>query len=194
MIQPRSSFTAFASILLPLAFIGGCAEPEPLQTSESELDKAGNCSFIPGCKQLLDASDGPFSASLTVRERAGGGEQRDLSVTYRPPPESSFLDSECARFPGQPSVTLVFVVGPEGARTSVQRPMTVSCPRSYGDNLQHPNNARFSVNSDDPLWDVLFPPKADGSRWYAARVALVDTRGVWDSRFGDDYRLVLTPR
>lgn len=74
--------------------------------------------------------------------------------------------------------------------------MTVSCPTSYGDNGGLTNSASFSVAEDaEPeLWDTLFPPQADGSRWYALRLAVANAHGAWDSRYGDDYRLVLRPR
>ena len=125
----------------------------------------------------LQANVGPFWASV-----ANGR----LTVTYREPLDSSFL--LCRLFPAQPDVTLVFVVGDR----AVSRPMRVSCPRSWGDNGGSTNDAMFSVteHEDPALWSTLFPPRADGSRWYALRVAATNAHGRWDSRYGNDYRLV----
>lgn len=185
---------AFTFLFAPAA--AGCSadlEPAPVDTAES-AQTSSNCGFIPGCKELLEASDGPFSASVMTYEDASGTERRRLSITYREPPSSSFL--LCSLFPRQPDADLVFVVGEADARRSVRRAMTVSCPTSYGDNLGQSNTASFGILQDEEpeLWDTLFPPHADGSRWYALRLAAANAHGAWDSRFGDDYRLVLHPR
>jgi hypothetical protein len=74
--------------------------------------------------------------------------------------------------------------------------MTVLCPTSYGDNGGHPNRAFFSVTDEEApdLWDALFPLQQGGARWYALQVALNNAEGQWDSRYGQNYRLVLRPR
>lgn len=188
--------TSSSAILFALAIsAAGCAaETEPVASQESAQTSTSNCSFIPGCKHLLEAGDGPLSASLMTYEDAAGQQHRRLAIHYREPYGSSFL--LCRLWPRQPPASLVFVFGPEEARTSLSRPMTVSCPTSYGDNGGLTNSASFSVAEDaEPeLWDTLFPPQADGSRWYALRLAVANAHGAWDSRYGDDYRLVLRPR
>ncbi len=123
-----------------------------------------------------------------------GGERHLLHVSYRQAPDSSFL--LCRLFPEQPPLTLVFVTGPEHDRVSVRRSAVVMCSSSWGDNPGLTESATFMVEQgEDPvLWDALFPPRSDGSRWFALRAAAVNAHGAWDSRFGEDYRLVLRPR
>lgn len=167
--RARASPTRMKKMLLVAAFavLSGCtvAEEESIESSESAQSTR------------LQASDGPFWASM-----ANGR----LTVTYREPLDSSFL--LCRLFPSQPDVTIVFVVGDR----AVRRSMRVSCRRSWGDNGGSTNDATFSVTEqEDPaLWSTLFPPRADGSRWYALRVAATNAHGQWDSRYGNDYRLV----
>ncbi len=155
--------------LASLLFVGCAAESAPTATNVSEQTSA-----------LLEARDGPFFASV---------QDRRLAVTYREPHDSSFLQCELFQ---KPKLTLVFVVG----ETSLSREMTVFCPRSHGDNGGATNTAMFILRADDDaaLWDALFPPAPDGTRWYALRVAAQSSFGRWDSRFGADYRLVLEPR
>ncbi len=188
------TLSALMLVLSPVA----CASPhddgaEDVVASES-AQTSSNCSFIPGCKRLLEASDGPFSATVMTYSDAEGQERRRLSLTYREAPSSSFL--LCHLFPSQPNVTSVFILGPEHARTSVRRPMSVSCPTSYGDNGGLTNSASLGVveDADQELWDTLFPPHADGSRWFALEVAATNAWGAWDSRYGQNYRLVFAPR
>ena len=142
----------------------------------------------------LEASDGPFKASLITTKDDAGVPRRRLSVVYTEPVGRSFL--VCDRFPRQPPLSLVFVTGPENARTSITRLAPASCPRSYGDNGGFSNSATFNLAEDeDPVgWEALFPRQPDGSRWYAMQVAASNDRGEWDSRFGENYRLVLQPR
>jgi hypothetical protein len=185
------------TILLALPIAAGCnteLEPEPLGSNESAQTSGGNCSFIPGCKDLLEASDGAFSASVMTYDDALGKQRRRLAVSYREPIDSSFL--LCRLFPSQPNASAVMVIGPEAARTSVNRPMSVSCPTSYGDNGGQSNSASFSIVEDEEpaLWDMLFPPQADGARWYALQIAATNAHGQWDSRYGHNYRLVLRSR
>jgi hypothetical protein len=159
-------------LLAAVGFLSACgASP-----SEDDVDTAESAQ-----SSRLEANDGPFWASV-----ANGR----LTVTYREPYDSSFL--LCRLFPGQPDVTLLFVVGDR----SLTRSMRVSCPRSWGDNGGSTNDATFSItDQEDPvLWNVLFPPRPDGSRWYALRVAATNAHGQWDSRYGNDYRLVLAAR
>jgi hypothetical protein len=148
-----------------LAACGVTTGGEPFDTAESAQTTR------------LEANDGPFWASVSNGR---------LTITYREPLSSSFL--LCRLFPAQPDVTLLLVVGDR----SVSRSMRVSCPRSWGDNGGSTNDATFSITEqDDPaLWNDLFPPHADGSRWYALRVAATNAHGQWDSRYGQDYRLV----
>jgi hypothetical protein len=176
-------------------FSAGCAA-EPSEESEgigSSENAQSSASCGQGCDSLV-ASDGPFVASIDTYKDALGNTHRRLSVGYSEPLNSSFL--LCRLFPRQPKATLVFVVGPEGARISVSRPMTASCPSSYGDNGGHPNHAFFSVTDEEApdLWDTLFPPQAGGARWYALQVALNNAEGQWDSRYGHNYRLVFRSR
>jgi hypothetical protein len=183
----RSPFVAVFAF-----FAAGCATTsEPTASQESEQTSASNCGFIPGCKSLLEASDGPMIASLMTFEDADGNERQQLSVTYKEPYGSHFL--LCRLFPRQPDATAVFVLGSEA---SVSRSMRVSCPTSWGDNLGQQNYATLVIAADEEpaLWDTLFPPQSNGERWYALRVAMTNAHGAWDSRFGHDYRLVLQPR
>ena len=71
--------------------------------------------------------------------------------------------------------------------------MKVSCPSSYGDNGGVVNWALLTLReSDDPaLWNTLFPRHADGTRWFAVQLALLNADGKWDSRYGANYSLVL---
>ena len=179
---------------LTIALQGCAAEPDAATTAVSEQALTGNCSFIPGCKQLLEASDGPFKASLITTESDAGVQRHRLSVVYTEPVGRSFL--VCDRFPQQPPLSLVFITGPENARTSITRLAPASCPTSYGDNGSASNSATFSLTEDeDPAaWEALFPRQPDGSRWYAMQIAASNARGQWDSRFGANYRLVLQPR
>ena len=179
---------------LTLALQGCAAEPDASTPNMSEQALTGNCSFIPGCKQLLEATDGPFTVSLITTESDAGAQRRRLSVVYTEPVERSFL--VCDRFPRQPALSLVFVTGPENARKPFIRPAPASCPTSFGDPGGVSNSATFSLAEDeDPVaWDALFPRQPDGSRWYALQVAASNARGQWDSRFGQNYRLVLRPR
>ena len=181
-----------ASLFLSLS-LGACASVEP-DTSGTDESAVGNCGFIPGCLELREASAGPFIASVMTREEPGGAIRRSLAVTYREPVGSSFL--LCSRFPNQPALTAVFVLGAGGARTSVARPMRVDCPTSWGDNGGQTNSATLSVDEqlDPALWDTLFPPAADGARWFALELAATNAAGAWDSRYGANYQLVLEPR
>ena len=189
---------AFAPLFAMSAlFTAGCAadpkeESESLGSSES-AQTSGNCTAQAGC-DAIGAYDGPFQASIDTYKDALGKQHRSLSVGYSEPLNSSFL--LCRLFPMQPKANLVFVVGPEAARVSVRRPMTVLCPTSYGDNGGHPNHAFFSVTDEEApdLWDTLFPPQAGGARWYALQVALNNAEGQWDSRYGHNYRLVFRSR
>ena len=79
-------------------------------------------------------------------------------------------------------------------RAPVTRTAPVLCPTSWN-NPGLSNSASLSIGDDDPeLWDTLFRPQPDGARWYALQVAAVNAHGAWDSRFGQNYRLVLQPR
>jgi len=174
----------FAAIVCALPFVSlGCAEPLPTGEDESTLSSGP-----------VGATDGPFNAYVTTSVDGAGATRTRLTVTYTEPYNRSFL--LCERFPGQPKLSLVLVFGPDHARSSMTQEMNVSCPRSYGDNGGASNSATWSVTAeDDPqLWDTLFPPRADGSRWYALRVAAKNAAGVWDSRYGNDYRLVMRGR
>jgi hypothetical protein len=170
------------------------AEPESPRSDDAALAARTNCSFIPGCKELLEASDGPFYANLVTVDDGTGRERHRLAVLYRESPATSLL--LCRLFPQQPPLSLVFVTGPEGARVSVSRSVPAMCPTSFGDNPGLTNSASFGLDEDDDptLWNTLFPRQPDGSRWYALRVAAVNAHGTWDSRSGHDYRLVLRPR
>jgi len=167
-------------------FVGGCAS-EPVATSSESLS---SCSFIPGCRELLEASDGPFSASIMT---TGDGRRR-LSVTYREAPSDALL--LCRLFPSQPPLAFVFVTGPEEARIALRRSASVTCPTAFGDNPGATDTASFGlVEDEDPAaWETLFPRRPDGGRWFALRVAAVNAHGTWDSRLGEDYRLVFAPR
>jgi hypothetical protein len=176
-----------------LLFATGCAigGDEPDGIRESALSE--NCSFIPGCHELLEASDGPFAASVMTYTHDGETRRR-LAVTYHERAGSQFL--LCSRFPNQPALTLVFVVGEGTAATSINQAMRVDCPSSWGDNVGQPNTASFSVVEDTQpaLWDSVFPPALDGERWFALQLAATNAHGAWDSKYGTNYRLVLAPR
>jgi len=177
----------------------GCAPTEAdapaSSTDVSEQILANNCATIPECKELLTASEGPFKASLMTTEDAAGVQRRRLTVVYTEPTDRPFL-VWCDRSPNPPALSLVFITGPENARTSITRPAPESCPTSYGDGARFPNSATFSlVEDEDPVsWETLFPRQPNGSRWYALQVAASNARGQWDSRFGNNYPLVLEPR
>jgi len=185
------------ALLVPALSVaaGGCAvdtAPAPAGEPSSAVSVPlirSNCSFIPGCVDLLEASDGPFHVSVTTYQTDAGVE-RFLHVRYVEAPYGKFL--MCHLFPGQPALSLVFVLG--GA--AVTRPMRTDCPTSWGDNGGVSNSATLWLKeSDDPgLWDTLFPRAADGSRWYAVQLAAANASGAWDSRYGRNYRLVLAPR
>jgi hypothetical protein len=101
----------------------------------------------------------------------------------------------CARFPNQPNLNLVFVLGEGDEARSLTRPMRVDCPKSFGDNVSQVNSASLTVveDEDEALWNTLFPAAPDGSRWFALQVAVSNANGAWDSRHGQNYRLVLAP-
>ena len=195
MPWPMRILSPLLSLSTLMVALQGCAaEPDSATTAWSEQPLIGNCSFIPGCKQLLEAGDGPFKASLITTANDAGEQRSRLSVTYTEPVGRSFL--VCDRFPRQPALSLVFVTGPENARTPVTRSAPASCPTSYGDNGGASNSATFSLTEEeDPVaWEALFPRQPDGSRWYAMQVAASNARGEWDSQYGANYRLVLRPR
>lgn len=188
MTIPRT-FIAFCTLA------AACGDSSALLTGDDTTDTQGlqlvrgTCDSNPGC-QHVSTRNGPLAFTVTTfPDRA-----RALRVTYEERLDSSFL--LCSRFPEQPAVTLVFVVGPEHARQIVELPMKVSCPRSYGDNLSAVNSALFTLReSDDPaLWNTLFPRLADGTRWFALQLALRNADGAWDSRYGANYSLVLDRR
>lgn len=187
------SFPAFALLAGCAATTSDVADPtsEVEAIGEVASPLQSNCTHIPGCLEYLGASDGPFHASV-ITSQGDGGLERTLYIRYEEGPHRGFLP--CQLFPRQPPLNLVFVLGSPGAQTSVTEPMRVECPTSYGDNLGLSNTAWLSLKqSDDPaLWDTLFPPRADGSRWYAVQLAASNVWGVWDSRYGRNYRLVFT--
>jgi hypothetical protein len=183
----RQSRSLVALLVIP-ALVAGCAaesNPDDVSSSESGLGSS---------QSSLGASDGPFSASITTYVDAAGVQRQNLRLGYTEALDSSFL--ACHQFPYQRDIAAVFVTGPEGARLATNLPMRVNCPRSYGDNGGVSNNAFLIVERDESpeLWDTLFPPQADGSRWYAMRLAARSANGAWDSRFGADYRLILRPQ
>ena len=186
MTIPRTIIISFCTVA------AACGDASALVTSDDTTDTQGSplargtCDSTPG-GQSVSTSNGPLTFTLTTFP----DKDRGLSVTYRERIDSSFL--LCHRFPNQPAVTLVFVVGPEHARQAVQLPMEVSCPRSYGDNGSAVNSASLSLReADDPaLWNTLFPLLPDGTRWFAVQLALVNAAGAWDSRYGGNYALVL---
>jgi hypothetical protein len=173
--------TSLVACTLTLVSAGCLAETEDLEIVESPAEVV----------RTLHDGDGPLHATLTTTVDANHDERNRLSITYREPYGASFL--LCHRFPNQPRLALVFVLGPEGAQTSVSRSMEVMCPTSYGDNVGQTNSASLTIAQDnDPaFWDTLFPPSADGSRWYALQLAANNAYGAWDSRYGHNYRLVL---
>lgn len=186
--------TALLTILLTL-LASACATPiEPLSTTEAAL-ASSNCSFIPGCRHLEEAADGRFSGSVMEYVDAAGSVQTRLAVSYEEVP-SAFSFVPCQAPVSEQKVTLLFVTGPTNARVVLTRPMAITCPSQWGDNGGHPNRASFSVAKDeDPaLWDALFPVRPDGSRWYALQVAASNSRGAWESRYGQNYALVMHPR
>jgi hypothetical protein len=176
-------------------FAAGCAaDHAPAETTDDEQSaqtSPGGCSSGVGCAESLGATNGPFVASITTSAGADGVPRRRLVVTYREPIDSKVL--LCHLFPNEPAASLVFVVGPEGDRTSLTGTMDVSC--LVGDPGGHPNTASFRLVEDEQpeLWDALFPPRPDGSRWFALQVALANARGGWDSNFGQNYGLMLEP-
>jgi len=172
---------------LGTASCSSVAEEAP--PAESALTD-GNCSFIPGCRELLESSDGPFHASVMTRDD-GSGARSTFSIGYR----RGALDF-CSQIQARRRIRVLFVTGPEHARESVEREMSISCPQEWGDNPGSEDRASWSVGQqDDPaLWDALFPRRPDGSRWYAVQVAATNDLGEWDSRYGDNYRLVLKAR
>ncbi len=199
----RTAFFVPCVLSFSLAF--GCAAEvdESSEMGGSALDgkadtaaeSESNCSFIPGCLNLLEGGDGPMLGSVKTYEDAEGQTRQQLWLTYLEDPETQFL--LCHRFPNQPPVSLLFIAGPDGAQSTVAtKELRVDCPRSYGDNLGSRNSASFVLDRDDDpmLWDTVFPPAEDGSRWFALQVALVNDWGQWDSRYGQNYRLVLEPR
>jgi hypothetical protein len=139
------------------------------------------CDFVPGCVEAFETRQGPFVADFSKTDSG----LRRLTVRYVEPPEGRLL--RCGVRIPPPSI--VFVVGDR----SIVRPMNLSCPGTWGDNGGAPNVAVFTLfeEADPALWDAIFPPQADGSRWYALQVALVNGRGEWDSRHGANYRLIL---
>jgi hypothetical protein len=187
--------TPFVAIPFLVVF-SSCAavsEEDAPEVTES-AQTASNCSFIPGCKDLLEGGDGPFSVSVMTYEAAGRTRRR-LSVTYHERFGSSFL--RCSQFPRQPSLALVFAFGADGdSPRSAERAMGVSCPSSWGDNAGLENTAGWGILEDEDatFWETLFPRRPDGARWYAVRIAARNADGEWDSRYGYDYRVVLQPR
>jgi hypothetical protein len=191
--------TTFHALARALAFLpllaAGCgtegAPVAPTGSDRSAQTSPGACAPGPDCSESLGDDAGPFVASITTSADADGVPRRRLVVTYREPIDSKIL--LCRLFPHQPAASLVFVVGPEGERASIMGSMDVSCP--VGDPGGHPATATFRlVESERPeLWDALFPPRPDGSRWYALQIALVNAVGEWDSNFGQNYGLVVDP-
>jgi hypothetical protein len=131
----------------------------------------------------------PFFASVMTYTDASGLERRRLSISYTAGASSPFL--LCHLFPHQADASLVFALGDR----SIARPMDVSCPGATG-SLGLADNASFGIveDADPALWNELFPARPDGSRWFALRIAARNEWGQWDSRFGQDYRLLLAPR
>lgn len=164
-----------------------------LRTNSAGNQTTSNCSFIPGCRYLLEAKEGPFFASVTEIEVAPGKIEHRLSITYY---ELGDHISMMCYGGSVHDLTLVFVVGPEASRESVKVPMEVSCSDLEGNNSVQPNVASWSMTykSNPVMWHTLFPQQSDGSRWYAIEVAVTNSRGDWDSRFGQNYHLVLKPR
>jgi hypothetical protein len=125
-----------------------------------------------------------------------GRERHTVHVAYKEPPNASFL--QCYLPDARRSVTVVFVTGPEHARTALEKSTTIACPRSApgdgSDRYQNTATFSFDVEEEPALYDTLLPPAADGSRWLALQVAAVNASGQWESRFGANYRLVLRSR
>ena len=186
MTISRTMITTFCTLA------AACGDSSGLVTNDDTTDTQqsplvrGACDFNSTC-QYVSTRNGPLTFTVTTFP----DKARALRVTYEERLDSSFL--LCSRFPNQPAVTLVFVVGPEHARQTVQLPMKVSCPRSYGDNGGVLNSALLTLReSDDPaLWNTLFPRLSDGTRWFAVQLALLNDAGAWDSRYGANYPLVL---
>ena len=185
----RSNLFAAVVCALPLLSIA-CASADSVSTQEDESSLTSSSN--PGLPSSVGASDGPFRAYIQTTVDAAGATRTRLSVTYAEPYDRSFL--LCERFPRQPKLPLVLTFGSDDNRRSISREMEVSCPRSYGDNGGATNSASWGVTAEeDPqLWDTLFPRRPNGTRWYALRVAATNAAGTWDSRYGHDYRLVMT--
>ena len=191
--------TTLRPIIITLCTVAAaCGEPSNFATIDDSDPGAdaqesalvtSSCPFGPGC-QTTSTRNGPLTFSVST----SADKARLISVMYREDINARFL--LCERFPSQPAITLVFIVGPHHARQVVQLPMNVSCPRSYGDNGSAVNWASMTLReTDNPgLWNTLFPLLPDGSRWFAVQVALVNAAGAWDSRYGANYSLVLDRR
>ena len=190
---------ALALALSPFALVAfvGCSSPteESAESLSLAQESASNCSFVPGCRRLLEADARPFVASLmTFDDPQGRGIREQLLVNYLEPPSRSFLP--CSDYREPRTVSFVFVYGPPEARRSLTREASVACANSYGDGQREHHRATLVIDKgEDPeVWDTLFPPARDGSRWYALEIAAVNHRGTWESRFGANYGLVFAPR
>ncbi|MFO0675929.1 MAG: hypothetical protein U0169_05310 [Polyangiaceae bacterium] len=191
-------FSSFAFLAPSLALVAGCSGPaaeDAVETVAQAHEIASNCSFIPGCLSLVEARARPFVASvMRFDDGRGNGVRERLVVTYLEDISSSFLP--CTDFRQRRVVNFVFVFGAPEARRSLTREATVHCVNSYGDGQREPHRATLVIDkaSDPGTWDTLFPPAADGSRWFALEVAASNDRGAWDSRYGANYPLVFVPR
>ena len=148
----------------------------------------GSCSYIPGCKKLVEAQDGPFTASIMTLIDALGRTRQILNVTYFENENSNirFCKNSVVR-----DLDLVVLVSSSEVPASLRRSMQLSCPRDYGSDSSLRNSARWSFDIDEypELWDYLFPLNAQGERDYTLVVAAVNSRGQWDSQFGRNYTL-----
>lgn len=87
-------------------------------------------------------------------------------------------------------VKMVFVLEQEnGGVKSVTLPLSISC---------RPAKASAStivwkrdLNNPQELFNKIFPLREDGTRWFAAKVAISLPHGQWDSNYGQNYSIVL---
>ncbi|MBX3016836.1 MAG: hypothetical protein KF767_03015 [Bdellovibrionaceae bacterium] len=172
--------------LLRVLFLLSLSTPSFAQATDG-------CSVIPGCKKLYEAKHEPFVASITVLTDYSGQVRHLLNVNYFEN-ESSTL-----RFCAGSNVRdldLIIVTGPPEKPTTFRRAMLLSCPRDFGAHPVLRNSARWTVEMEEhpELWDLLFPLDVEGVRRLKLQVAVVNSRGQWDSRYGLNYPLEFVER
>lgn len=119
------------------------------------------------------------------------GESESLAVKYY---ETGHMPLRiCENYRPFGEIFAVFITGPESNRITISKKLRVSCTNPYPGNYNS-GTFFFSKADDLELWDKLFPPNATGGRWFALQVAFIQKipgwPDQWDSRHGQNYRLI----